>query len=186
MAQSRVRPPRSALRSASAPTTRRVFRGSGPARSRRHRLSSLRFGAITGGGNIWLRGKRSRQGIRPVTPFAHASPFVFAFVHVFPLRLASGLSEGRRGKRSGVQHRITAAKPLRLPYRAGSPSSCFPASDSPNEPIMHIIAKFRRGGAFCLVLVISCFPARLLLGSNPGETLHNIRPLSVVRAALAP
>ena len=36
--------------------------------------------AITGGGK-WLRRKRSRQGIRPVTPFAYASPFS---MHLFP------------------------------------------------------------------------------------------------------
>ncbi len=52
--------------------------------------------AITGGVK-WLRCKRSRQGIRPVTPFAHALPFLSIFSRFSPAA-SSGLSEGRRGK----------------------------------------------------------------------------------------
>ena len=167
-----VRPPRSALRSASAPAvqSRRGSRGCSPGLSAALGqpapggiISSLRFGAIaptagsgsigfspgstavasaaaftrpgrpplpgashsaiTGGGK-WLRRKRSRQGIRPVTPFAHALPFL-CVVSCFSLAASSGFF----------------ALATRLKFRF-APSSYFRRSDSPNEPIMHIMQSF--------------------------------------------
>ena len=49
--------------------------------------------AITGGGK-WLRRKRSRQGIRPVTPFAYASPF-FGILSRFPQRSPDQRAAGK-------------------------------------------------------------------------------------------
>ena len=71
-----VRPPRSALRSASAPGRQPrllagAFRGSGPARSGRHRLTLLRFSANRSGRRVGIY----RLQPRPKTAVASAAAF---------------------------------------------------------------------------------------------------------------
>ena len=126
---------------ASAPTGRRVFR-SGIHPPRASSAPWLRNGglslcglspisqpscashsAITGGGK-WLRRKRSRQGIRPVTPFAYALPFL-CVVSRFSLAASRGL--------------LALATRLRFRF---APSSYFRRSYSPNEPIMNVMQSF--------------------------------------------